>query len=468
MNKKRETDIFNIIISLVIIGAFLVAVMVAMLSELGVHPDEWDVKECLDWGMSHWIWPDMRADDVAVTYSWYGYTKVCNNTPYFLIAGKVAYLISLFMKILPYYRVPNLLLSLFITVFMLRRIKTHRFLALAYCVSVQIWYIFSYVTADAMDFVWAFLALYVLADENSILWKALAPNETAAGAETAGGTETAAGAASGGKNRTSKIIYMIALGVLYGLILLGKPYYFAVLVLTFYVLLMHLIRAEKELRKGLWSKYIFILLIAGLIFAGRMGIEYHYYGTDRAQVKQEMQEIYSSDDKKPSTPVEEQSITYHMYSKGYSLTDLFKYDEKWGLKSFRSFVSARITTEGDDWYYIFMAAAYIVIFAFVAVYLYREERLTLLIGTLLMVGGVVASVLNSYLIDSQAQGRYLLPAALIFAYMVSRVPQIWNNRIFKICVLAAACASIMYFGLFDSRKLIDLGYVRTLIGELAG
>ena len=75
---------------------------------------------------------------------------------------------------------------------------------------------------------------------------------------------------------------------------------------------------------------------------------------------------------------------------------------------------------------------------------------------------MAASVLNSYIIDSQPQGRYLLPITLATCYLGARARKLMDHRGFRALVLTAACISLLYFGLFASRKLIDLGYVRAL------
>lgn len=447
---KREKDIYSILSILIFVGAFVVITMIAMLSEYGKHPDEYDVKACLDWAMSHWIWPDMRLQGTGLgdTYSWYGYTKVCNYTIYFLVMSKIAFIFKLFMGIWPYYRVPNILLALFMAVVCARNIRDKKYLLLGFGVCVQSWYIFSYVTADALDFVFSFLAIYLLADKNSMLWKLLQKDD---------------------KEKTD-LGYCILLGVLYGMILLGKPYYYSLLVLTFVVLLINMINTAKEKRAGLWRKYIIILLSCLLIYGARAGLDFYYYGTHKAEIKKEMMDIYASDDKKPSTPVEEQLQTFHAYEKGYPLSFIFEDDPDWFVHSYRSFVSSCITTEGNDWYFLLMGALYICIYAYLGIYMlkkneYRqkENRIVFICATLLIIGGVIASVLNSYFIDSQPQGRYLLPVTLITCFLGAQVPEVWKKKSFRTIVLIAACLSIMYFGLFDSRELIDLSYAKGLI-----
>jgi len=437
---QEKKDYYKIISSLVIIGAFLVVLVVSLLSEFGIHPDEYDVRVCMDWSMKHWIWPDMRlqGEGLGDTYSLYGYTKVCNYTVYFLVMSKIAFVFKLFMGAWPYFRMPNLLLAVFMLVIMLKSVGQKRYLMLAFGMCAQAWYIFSYVTADALDFVFAFMAVYFLADEKSVLWRVIQSE----------------------KKETFKCI---GLGILYGMILLGKPYYYSVLVLIFIVLVYNLVKSEKSKRPMIWRKYILILSISCAIFAARYGLDVYYYGTDKAQVKEEMMEKFANYDKKPSTPVEEQVQTYHAYEKGYPLSFIFEDDPHWFAESFRSYVSARITKSGDDWYFVSMAILYLIMYFWVAFELKKKNNTWILIaGTLLMIGGIVASVLNSYFIDSQPQGRYLLPLALVFSFMASRAEDVWKNKKFCILVLLCGCLSVAYFGLFDLRKLIDLAYVRSL------
>ena len=101
-----DAKLYVIISILVILGAFVVACMISFLSEFGKHPDEYDVRACMDWCMTRWIWPDMRLMGTGLgdTFSGYGYTKVCNYTPYFLIFSKIAAVFKIFMENLPYFR----------------------------------------------------------------------------------------------------------------------------------------------------------------------------------------------------------------------------------------------------------------------------------------------------------------------------------------------------------------------------
>lgn len=57
---------------------------------------------------------------------------------------------------LAYYRVPNLLLFAALAFYFVRNIRQKNWLMVALGICVQSWYIFSYTTADALDFTIAF------------------------------------------------------------------------------------------------------------------------------------------------------------------------------------------------------------------------------------------------------------------------------------------------------------------------
>lgn len=460
LNKQeRASKIYVYISGLIIIGAFIIVCMISFLSEFGKHPDEFDVRACMDWCMNRWIWPDMRLMGAGLgdTYSGYGYTKVCNYTPYFLIFSKISYVFKQFMENLPYYRMPNLLLMTVMTVYIIRKMRDNNWLMLGFGICVQAWYIFSYVTADAEDFLLAFISIAMLADRDSFLWRTLDAGEPD------GQTDAEA-------NRSIRmfdlqlVIRCIVLGIMYGLMLLGKPYYFATLFLTIIILIRHLIKSEINYRKALLGRYILIAGVAFAILAGRALLDFHYYGFDKAQAKAQMSVMYSDYDKNPTTPVEEQTPTYHMASKGYTLSDMFEHEPEWFALSYRSFAAASIYYDGHMLFFTVMGILYIVIYAWMGIHLCRHGDIPVFVFcTILNIGSVAASILNSYLIDCQPQGRYLLPIALSTCYLGSRAAELWKNRAFLAVVLAASCVSILFFGLVETRTLIDLGYVRNLL-----
>lgn len=228
-------DIFDsskgIFVPIAVIG-FVIATITVMLIAFrtplgGLHPDEYDVVECLKYGMNHLIPPDIRDPEVAGTFSGYGYTKLENGTYYFLIAGKVAALAKLLWATGNWWRIPNVLLFLGMAVIFFKNIRKKNWLVLTLGISVQAWYIFSYTTADALDFFFSFLVLMLLTDEESILNKLIRDGLM-----------------------SKNIIKAILIGVLFGMVFIGKQNYWAILLLAFVALLFKLLDAPRKRGAG--------------------------------------------------------------------------------------------------------------------------------------------------------------------------------------------------------------------------
>lgn len=421
-------DWFSLTACAVLFGALLATAAIGLFSDLGMHPDEWDVKACLDYGMTHFFPPDMRDPEVARTYSGYGYTKLENYTWYFFLAGKIARLSRFLFCSVPYYRVPNLLLFLLMTVLFLRHIRQKKWIMAAFGICAQAWYLFSYTTADALDFVWSFLAVFLLADRDSLLYRTIF--------------------ASGRTHRRAAGI--VLLGLLYGMIALGKPNYLSILALTFFVLLFLLLQQPKgEKRRLLWCNYLCILGVCAAVWLTRAGFDLAYYGPHKAEIKTEMALQYADYDKNPATPIEEQNSSWHMYERGASLSDLFRENPEWFSMSYKSFCGLIQDRETGLWYYLLMGLLYTGLLLSAGISAFRGptkwDRLEFAAGALLMLGGVLASIANSYLIDSQAQGRYLLPLPLIVAYLFSQRPRLLNSVWFRAALLSAGILSAGYF-----------------------
>lgn len=414
----------------VMAGAFLCVVIIGLFSDLGIHPDEWDVKSCLDYGMTHFLPPDMRDPEVAITYSGYGYTKLDNYSWYFLLAGKIAFLFQYLLYRLPYYRIPNILLFVIIAFFVVRNIKEQKWLMVSFGICVQAWYIFSYTTADALDFLWSFFAVWELSTENSLLYKTVST-----------------------KHITRRSIPgFLLLGVLFGMIALGKPNYLSILALAFFILIFKLIQEkDNEMRGILWRNYFIIAGIFLLTFAFRASFDIIHYGFDKASVEEMMAIEYCAEDKNPLTPAEDQSVTWHMMSKGASLKDFFAANPNWFSMSYKSFCGISPFGNTRIWYYILMGILYSGILISIAVKALASKNLWRTLeftaGFLLMIAGIVASILNSYIIDSQPQGRYLLPLVLIAGYLASRTPALFTKKYFCALLIAAGFFSVAFFGL---------------------
>ena len=424
--ERQDTWSILSIISIIVAG---IGVWVIAFNSGVSHPDEDDVIKCLNYGMKHLFPPDMRAEEVADTYSGYGYTKLANYTWYYLIAGKVALLVSKMWNGIRYYRVPNFLMFAGMAYLYIKNILKKRWLILALGICVQAWYIFSYTTADAMDFFLCFVVLLLLTNEDSILYKTV-----------------------DSKFEIKGVWKHALLGVLFGLLCLGKPNYWAIIALAFIVLLFKLIETTKEERHTLWVNYGVIVGFFVITVATRLAFDLYHYGLGYFSVKAEMETIYSAYDKNPTTPVQDIAVTYRMFRYGHSLPELFMAAPTWFKSTFRSFCGLNSDVTTKDVYFKLMGILYgfvVSALAYFGVKSVSDKPKTrkILLGVLfgLFAVSFMASVVNSYVSDSQPQGRYLLPMLLTASYIAYLTPEVFEKKYFKAAIISLQVLSAWYF-----------------------
>ncbi len=424
----EKQDTWTLISILAIIVAGVGVWVIAFHSDLA-HPDEDDVLRCLQYGMEHFLPPDMRAEDVAITYSGYGYTKLANSTWYFLAAGKIAWIARKLWSNILYYRVPNVLMFVAMAFIYIKNVGKKKWLIFALGICVQAWYIFSYTTADALDFFLCFIALLILTDENSILYKSV-----------------------GDRFEIKNIWKHVLLGLLFGFIFLGKPNYWAVLALAFVVLLFKLIETSKDGRKDLWINYGVIIGFFIVTVVTRYAFELYHYGLGILEVKAEMDALHSAYDKNPTTPVQDIAVTYRMFRYGHSLPELFMAAPTWFKDTYRSFCGILKDSATKDTYYKLMGVLYGFVVAVLGYFgikgsgnksQFEKVRLGVLYG--LFIASFLASIINSYVSDSQPQGRYLLPMLFTASYIAYLTPEIFEKKYFKMTLVSLQILSTWYF-----------------------
>ncbi|SDA66560.1 Predicted membrane protein [Lachnospiraceae bacterium G11] len=424
--EKQDTWAVISILSIIVAGA---GVWVIAFHSGISHPDEDDVIKCLNYGMNHLIPPDMRVEEVANTYSGYGYTKLANSTWYFLIAGKIAWLASKMWNGILYYRVPNFLMFAGMAYLYVKNIGKKRWLVFILGICVQAWYIFSYTTADALDFFLCFIALLLITDENSILYKAVV------------------------EKFEGKAMWRHALlGVLFGFIFLGKPNYWAILALAFVVLLFKLLEAERDARKNLWINYGVIIGFFLVTIGTRYAFDLYHYGFGISEVKAEMEALHSAYDKNPTTPSQNIAVTYRMFSYGHSLPELFMAVPTWFKSTYRSFCGILGDSATKDTYFKIMGILYGFVVAALGYFGIKNvgekprlEKVKLGVLYGLFIVSFVASIINSYVSDSQPQGRYLLPMLFTASYIAYLTPEIFEKKFFKTVLISLQVLSAWYF-----------------------
>ncbi len=424
----EKQDIWALISIIAVIAAGVGVWVIAFKSGIS-HPDEDDVIKCLNYGMNHFLPPDMRVDEIADTYSGYGYTKLANYTWYYLIAGKVAWIANKLWNNVLYYRVPNFLMFAGMAFLYIRNVNKKKWLILTLGICVQAWYIFSYTTADAMDFFLCFVTFLLITDEDSILYKAV-----------------------DNKFEIKSIWRHALLGILFGFIMLGKPNYWAVLLLAFIILLFKLIEAPKEVKKALWINYGIIIAWFAVTVATRYAFDLYHYGLGASEIKAEMDALHAAYDKNPTTSGQDIAVTYRMFSYGHSLPELFMAAPTWFKSTYRSFCGIISDSATKDTYFKFMGVLYGSLLAFLGYYGIKgvseknkgdKVKLGILWG--MFIASFVASIINSYVSDSQPQGRYLLPMLFTASYIAYLTPELFEKKAFKAVVISLQVLSAWYF-----------------------
>lgn len=424
---SEKNSCFNVATIIMMFVSMITVGIIAFSSELGVHPDEWDVVACLKYGMTHWFPPDIRDADVSSTFSGYGYTKLENGTWYFLLFGKIAWLAQCLFGVIKWFRVPNVLLFLIMGYLYCKNISKKNWLILTSGICVQVWYIFSYTTADAWDFFLSFLILLQLTQEDSLLNRAITLPVNC-------------------KN----VLRCLIMGVLFGMLFLGKQVYWAVLLLAFIALLFKLLETNKEQKKVLVFNYCIIIGFFCLTVLSRYGFDLYHYGVNGAQIKEEMEIIYADYDKNPTTPLEERCTTYHMYENGSKLYELFEEKPDWFKDTYKSFCGLVNDEETSEVYFAIVGALYLFMYFCLAHFNMSTKKeikckVEFVLLSAIMIINLVASILNSYLVDCQTQGRYLLPIVIVAGYMGYRTPKAFEKKYFKLAALLVNVLSVWYF-----------------------
>ena len=170
-NDRSYGNLLDAVIGLVGIAAILLSWNIAFTSPYGgtIHPDEMQTRAAIDYYRTHWIQPDVRSEFVATTVSGYGMTRMSEINLYYLFAGRFANLCGFTMS----FRALGMLMILILGYLVLKNIKKERYMAMLFFATPQLWYLFSYATSDAYDYLFTVIAVYEVLAENSALNKLL-------------------------------------------------------------------------------------------------------------------------------------------------------------------------------------------------------------------------------------------------------------------------------------------------------
>lgn len=424
-NRDKLNEILSLCLKGILCCTLIVILIISIQSSINMHPDELVSFFAADYYSEHWSPPDLRDPNIAYTYSVYGNSRLSELSPYYFVVGKLSVLMTFIFANGSYIRFTNFAMLMVMTLIFLIKYKKYPFMAVILCLTPQLWYLYSYVTSDGWDFFVSFLALYQFINSKSMLNKILVEPMS-------------------GKN----IARVLFVSLLFALILMGKPNYYVLLILFFFILLFKLIDCGKTNRKSLFLKFLIILSFVFLFLGIRMVPDFVHYGLEsRSAVKEEMKEARAQYQFKDSTPQEEKYDGLNLYNRGISLKELL-IDKKWVEMSIKSFmgVYGYMQYFADSKYYSVLVFLYFGIYCFILYYGFaiadKRKRLLFLLSQMLVFLSVGLSLYNSWFLDFQPQGRYLLPILLILAFSTTLNKRIYQNIAFKLLLCTTGVLSL--------------------------
>lgn len=435
LRKDRSYEnLLDAVLGIVGVAAMLISWNIAFTSAYGVtvHPDEMQTKAAIDYYRTHWIQPDVRSELVAGTVSGYGMTRLSEINLYYLFAGKLANFCGFEMS----FRCLGMLMILLLTCFVLRNIKKERKLAMLFFTTPQLWYLFSYATSDAYDYLFTVLAAYEVLCTESLLNRFL-------------------------KCPFSKkqIPGYLGIGFVFANLLMAKKTFYLVLATCFVLLLYRLIFVQREERRHLFMKYAGILAISLGIVLIRYLPDLGYYGLEKSAAVAQVIEETALPEYKPSTPAIEQAKSTLLYEKGVTLREFFT-DWHFNRELFKNYFGyyGIYSLEAKEWYYLAMGMLYLLLFGTVGILNHKRMkkdqaegksivrvRLTYWSMWAMIFLMYLLTIYNAYFVDFQPQGRYLFPALPALACQMGLYQEVEEHKAVRTLLVMIAVLSLYSF-----------------------
>jgi len=399
--RVKTFDLPILCVGLVTVAAGLIFVM-AGASRFNAHPDEHLHFEAARYYMSYWDPPAVGDPRSKETYSYFGISYLDEPDIVYLFAGKFSEALN-FTGLSPFLltRAFNLGLFIALLVFLLQRsfeigVPFYGILLL----SPQIWYVFGYFNGDAFGF---FVGNCLVLELSRLI------------------------------RDPEKAMPRIGIGFWLGMVLLAKRNYYVLIPILVGVAAWHSIFYFKVGQgRVLVKEWLKILLVAALIALPKIGYQQWVNEFNLAEKRVEQMEKTAAPGFKPSQVTTSYSPWHvNMRAKGRPFQELLSVHQ-WHSISFKSMVGVYgwMDVFSPWWYYWVMFLLYAILFTSLCFpsrpFALPELTLTA-IGVFGMVASCIASLINSWTVAFQAQGRYLFPLLCIFllllAYKWERLPK---------------------------------------------
>lgn len=411
-------------VAVLAVGVALLAAVMAISTQSGVHPDEGAHGAAAEYYEQHWLPPVADSPEVASTCSVYGVSRLNSREIVYFLTGKFVRLIdSLHLPSYQSRRLFNVLLLAVLAVLTFQSTAA-RLVFLPLLMTPQVWYVFSYCNSDAFALFAVLLAAFQLADANSLLNRSL-----------------------DGRAAGWRAVFL--LGLLAGsLLLIKKNFYF----FSAFAALCILTGLALKRQQPVWPTVKKLLAIAAVglaLFGIRWGLDLHVNGFDKAAKMQQLKEQQADDLYKPSTELAKKHPNLSLRARGTSLKELFT-KHRWGGKVLRSFygVYGHMTVAGSTCYYNLMRGSGFLFLAFIFLTVLfrggREERTLLFNVAACSLALIAAACWKSWTKDFQPQGRYMLVILPMLGVLLAKM-----ERLLPPLVLHAFFAVMFLMSLYN-------------------
>lgn len=442
--QKKKPYTWNLFYKNFIKSCFLFAsaliFSLAWQADYNIHPDESAHIESTKYYSQYWLppkvgdtrateayqqpWATSRLDDLGISY---------------FFAGKFSLLVKqLFSDESFINRAFNAMLFLLLFIMSWSNKRLMLFLVPLLC-TPQIWYLYAYANRGGFVLFVSLLLAWQLVNKKSALNRFLTANQAL--------------------TRWQEAIFP---GILLGILSIEQTNYLLFILFVFSFLLWKLLFFVKQ-KKIFIYKCVFFMLIGASFFFARHGLDYAINGSNKLEQRIAYAEQHAAPDFKPSIAETEHSYPgLRLKAKGVSLTEIFQPEWQWHKMTFKSFTGfyGYYAQYSPKWYYTYVMFIYGIVILLVLQHAifkasWRYKLFTALTITAIG-GGMLMSILFSWLYDFQPQGRYIFPIIpIILVYFWNMFP-LWD-RMEKAVIISSGITLIILS--FYSFRVVALDYL---------
>lgn len=423
-NKRiRDKDSLMYFFAGASIVSFGLVFVMGFKSQIYAHPDENVFRMAIDYYLRAWLPAGSNSSWMAGTHSDYGVSRLSEMTVFYLLAGKMAWIVRSLFPFDSYFRMFNIFLYGILVLLCIKYGKRKPAIYMIILLSPQIWYQFGYATSDAWDFFVCSVIGIQFMDKDSILFRYL-------------DTKT-----------KYNWLYGFWLGVGFAVLFFGKQNYWVMLVFSFLLLTIKWVYADVSQKKYLLLKYMYILAVFLVVLFVRSEI---------TSIVNDATE-WTSDNTVAANAYERRIIQQEEGTDNSNLKEKGK--SVWSIATKETFswiyksavgVYLRGGVMARDWYYIIMFVLHMTIGGMAVYYAFKEsnvqKKLEIVVSVLMCILLVSLLIYYCWTVINTAFGRYILIDSIFLSYILCMADKkIWKNRMFKLCVIACVVLSVYSF-----------------------